>query len=98
VNNREPGRSAVWFSLPLAVLLAIASTAGIFIPSIYAKQTRFSAAEFVGVDVFNLAVAVLVLLIGAELFRRGSLAARLVWMGTVMYLVYAFIFYTLAKK
>ena len=95
MNNKEAGRFALWFSLPMAVLVAIASTAGISIPAVYANETRISAAEFAGVDVFNLVAAVPALLISAELFRRGSLAGRLVWTGTVMYVVYAYIFYTL---
>jgi len=96
MNNAEPGRWALWLSFPLAVILAIACLGGLFLPSTYAGDTRMQAALGIGNDAGNLVVIVPVLVIGAILALRGSVAARLVWMGTLAYLFYDFLNYALA--
>lgn len=82
--------------LSLATLLAVASLGGLFLPFTYKEETPIHAAQYVGNDVGNLAVIVPALLIAAILARRGSVAARLVWMGTLIYLLYDFLGYALA--
>jgi len=96
MNNSEPGRWALWLSFPLAGILAIASLGGLFLPSTYAAETRMQAALSIGNDAGNLVVIVPVLMMAAILALRGSVAARLVWMGTLAYLVYDFLNYALA--
>ncbi len=96
MNNNEPGRWALWLSFPLAVILAVASLGGILLGSTYAAETRMQAALSIGNDAGNLVVIVPVLMIAAILALRGSAAARLVWMGTLAYLVYDFLNYALA--
>ncbi len=96
INNSEPGRWALWLSFPLAVLLAIACLGGLFLPSTYANETKMQAALVVGNDAGNLLVIAPILVITAILVLRGSIAARLVWMGTLAYLVYDFLNYALA--
>lgn len=91
MNNSGPGRWALWLSFPLAGLLAIASLAGLFLPSTYLAETRLYAAQAVGIDTGNFVVILPVLVIAAVLALRGSLAARIVWMGTLVYLVYNFL-------
>ena len=49
-----------------------------------------------GGDVVNLAVIVPVLLLSAGLAQRGSIAARLVWMGTLVFLLENFAVYAVA--
>ncbi len=93
MNNTEPGRWTLWISYPLAVLLTSASLGGLFLPTTYTGETRIHAAQYVGNDVGNLVLIVPVLLIVAISALRGSLAARLVWMGTLVYLVYDFLGY-----
>ena len=93
MNNAEPGRWTLWVSYPLAVLLTSASLGGLFLPSTYVEETTIHAAQYVGNDVGNLVLIVPVLLIGAILALRGSVAARLVWMGTLVYLIYDFLGY-----
>jgi hypothetical protein len=95
MNNNEPGRWALWLSFPLAVLLAAASAGGLLLTSTYANETRIYAAQGVGNDAGNLAITVPVLAIAAMLALRGSAAARLVWMGALVYLIYDFIYYAL---
>jgi hypothetical protein len=96
MNKGEPGRLALWLSFPLAVFLAAASLGGLFLSSTYAEETRLRAAQSVGNDAGNLALIVPVLLIAAVLALRGWVAARLVWMGALLYLVYDYTAYALA--
>src|SRR5271165_545316 len=96
MNNTEPGGWALWLSFPLATLLAVASLGGLFLPSTYKEETPIHAAQYVGNDAGNLAFIVPALLIAAILARGGSVAARLVWMGTLVYLVYDFLGYAFA--
>ena len=96
MNNGEPGRWALWLSFPLALILAVASLVGLLRPSTYVAETRMQAALSIGNDAGNLVVVVPVLTIAAILALRGSLAARLVWTGTLAYLVYDFLNYALA--
>ena len=49
-----------------------------------------------GGDAVNLVVIVPVLLIGAALAQRGSVSARLIWMGTLVFLLYNFVVYAMA--
>ncbi|MGA2903618.1 MAG: hypothetical protein ABSD98_07295 [Candidatus Korobacteraceae bacterium] len=95
INNSEPGRWALWLSFPLAVLLAIGCLGGLFLPSTYANETRMQAALVIGNDAGNLVVIAPILVITAIPALRGSIAARLVWMGTLAYLVYDFLNYAL---
>lgn len=80
----------------LAGLIAAASFAGLFIPSIYSAETRPDAARVIGNDAGNLMIAVPILVISAILANRGSLAARLVWTGTLVYYLYVFAYYSFA--
>ena len=93
VNNTEPGRLTMWVSFLIAVLLSGASLGGLFLPFIYSAETRIHAAQYVGNDVGNLVLIVPVLMIVAIMALRGSVAARLVWMGTLVYLIYDFLGY-----
>ncbi len=96
MNNSEPGRWALRLSFPPALILAVASLGGLLRPSTYAAETRMQAALSIGNDAGNLVVIVPVLTIAAILALRGSVAARLVWTGTLAYLVYDFLNYALA--
>jgi len=87
---------ALWVSLPLAGLVAITGCAGIWWAPTYARESALWAAQGMGGDVVNLAVIVPVLLLGAGLAQRGSIAARLVWMGTLVFLLYNFAIYAVA--
>lgn len=91
------GRSpALWLSVPLAILVAFAAFAGLFWTSTYAHETDVYAAQGIGGDAFKLAVVVPALLVSFVLALKGSIGARLVWTGTLLYLIYDFIFYTFA--
>ncbi len=96
MNHPEPGRWALWLSSLLAVLIATASLGGFLLPSTYVDETRIHAAQYAGNDAGNFVVIVPVLVIAAIMALRGSAAARLVWMGTLVYLVYDFASYAVA--
>ncbi len=96
MRTRQPGRFVFYLSFPLALLVVVTSWAGLFWPSTYARETLNWATQGRGGDVVNLVLVVPVLVVSALLALRGSLAARLVWMGSLMYLLYNFILYTLA--
>jgi len=85
----------LWFSVPLVILGCATSVAGIFVDAVYARETSSWRAEAVGQDIANLVVlpALLALAYGAA---RGSIAAYLAWLGTVVYTAYAFAIYVFA--
>ena len=87
---------ALWVSLPLALLVAITACAGLWWPPTYARDSALWAAEGRGGDAVNLVVIVPVLLAGAGWAQRGSISARLVWMGTLVFLLYNFVIYAVA--
>lgn len=96
MNTGESGRFILWISLPLAVLVAIAACAGLFWAPTYAQEKPLWAAMGMGGDAINLLVIVPVLLASALLARKGSVPACLVWIGTLVFLLYNFLIYALA--
>ena len=85
-------KSALWLSVIDALLVLIASASGIFLKSIYARETPSWALQGIGQDIVNL-VAVIVLFIAAYFVSKGSVKAFLVWSGVLLYLLYAYIIY-----
>ena len=82
-------------SLPIVILVLVASIAGLVAPGTYAQETANWAIQAQGQDIGNL-LAVVVLVAAAQAHRRGSARAGQVWLGTLTYLVYAFIVYAFA--
>ncbi len=82
-------------SLVICVLVLGASLAGLLIPEIYARETANWVTQARGQDLGNL-VAVVFLLVSAVLRFRGSAIAGRVWLGTLLYLVYAYVVYAMA--
>ena len=82
-----------WVSLPLAALVAWSALGGIFLPSTYARETASWAAQGEGQDWVNLLVVAPTLAIGGVRALRGSLRARLVVGGALIYTVYSFLLY-----
>ncbi len=96
MNNTEPNRAVPWVSLLIALLLAVASLGGLCLPLTYAAETPLHASQYLGNDAGNLLLIVPILLIVACLALRRSIAAELIWMGTLVYLVYDFLGYAFA--
>ncbi|GAA4412870.1 hypothetical protein GCM10023168_35210 [Fodinibacter luteus] len=84
----------VWSGV-LSLLVAGVSVAGLADPDVYAQETRNWATQAQGQDLGNL-LAVVVLLVSALRYHQGSQRAGLVWLGTLLYLVYAFVVYAVA--
>lgn len=83
---------ALRLSIIDAFLVLLASGAGIFLKSIYARETPSWAVQGIGQDIVNL-VAVVVLFIAAYFVSKGSVKAFLIWSGVLLYLLYGYIIY-----
>lgn len=79
----------LWLTIPIAALLAMASGGGLFIDGLY-RDTPYFAAQAVGQDLVSLSVVLPLLIISAILTSRGSSRARLIWLGSLTYLVYTY--------
>jgi len=80
----------LWLTIPIAALLAMASGGGLFIDGLY-RDTPYFAAQAVGQDLVSLSVVLPLLIISAILTSRGSVRARLIWLGGLTYLVYTYV-------
>ena len=87
-------RVLVW-TLAISALVAAASLWGLLGETPYDAETRSWAAQARGQDVGNL-LAVATLLVSGHRYRRGSHRAGIVWLGTLLYLVYAYVVYAMA--
>jgi hypothetical protein len=96
MNTKETRLSALWLSFPLAVLVAVAAWAGLFWSPVYAQETPIWAAEGKGGDAVTLVFIVPILLVSTILALRKSIPAQLVWMGTLIFLLYNFAIYAMA--
>ncbi len=92
----RPPRWLVAGTSILAVLIAIASLAGIWEPSVYAKETASWGTQGLGQDVVDLLVIVPILLGCAWGVARESRVALVVLAGVLIYVVYSFLLYALA--
>jgi len=79
----------------IAILVTVASLLGLFTASPYVLETENWRLQAQGQDIGNL-IGVVVLVISVLLARKGSFRAYLVWLGTLFYLLYAYIIYAVA--
>ena len=85
-------KASLWLSVLVAVLVLIASSAGLFIKSIYARETMSWTGQAYGQDVANL-VAAVALFITVYFVNKESVKAFLVWMGALLALMYPYVIY-----
>jgi hypothetical protein len=83
----------LWSTIAIALLVAATAVAGLYWPTTYARETPYSRAGGYASDIVDLFLVVPVLLISGIRAYRGSVAARLVWLGTQGYLFYNFVIY-----
>jgi hypothetical protein len=88
----------LWATVPLAVLLVIATVYGIFVPETYAADTPYFAAQGIAQDVITLFVTVPVMVIAFMFALRGSMRARLVWLGMLGYILYSYVMYAFSVR
>ena len=86
-------RFDAWVSLPLAAVVAGSALGGLLLPSTYARETASWAAQGMGQDWVNLLLVAPSLAAGGVWALRGSLRARLVLGGALVYTVYSFLMY-----
>lgn len=82
-------------SFVIAALVAVASLLGLFARWPYQYETENWVVQAWGQDIGNL-VAVVVLVISAVRMGAGSVQAAQVWMGALLYFLYAYIVYAFA--
>jgi hypothetical protein len=89
--NNKTGQfyTVLWFTIPNAILLAVATGCGLLIQGLYHDTAGF-AAQAIGQDFISLTVTFPALIISAILTGRGSGRARLVWLGILTYIVYTY--------
>jgi hypothetical protein len=80
----------LWLTFPIAFLLAIATTGGVFNSGLY-RDNPYFVAQAVAQDFISLAVVLPTLIVTAFLASRGSPRARLIWLGGLVYLVYTYV-------
>lgn len=80
-------------TVPLAILVVVASSFGLLAPGIYTGATTNWLTQTVGQDAVNIFLVVPVLLISAIYQSHGSRVALQVWAAANMYLVYTFLIY-----
>lgn len=93
--NSTSNRSVLAWSAAISLLVVITSVAGLVDPQVYAQETENWATQAKGQDLGNL-LAVVVLVVAAVRYGKGSQRAGLIWLGTLLYLIYAFMVYALA--
>ena len=81
-------------SVPLAILTAIVSYAGVFVESTYARENSLYAAQGIGQDIVNLFIVVPILLLAAFFAWRKSKLGLLIWSGAIFYLAYSYTIYS----
>lgn len=94
IGRKGPRWVLVW-SLAISVLVTAASVWGLVDPGVYGEETKNWATQARGQDIGNL-LAVVTLLLSGYWYHTGSHRAGLVWLGTLLYLVYAYVVYSMA--
>jgi hypothetical protein len=92
---RQASKSVLMWSLAISLLVVTASVSGLVDRDVYGEETKNWATQARGQDIGNL-LAVVTLMLSGFRFHKGSHRAALVWLGTLLYLVYAYIVYSMA--
>jgi hypothetical protein len=93
MTNERTHDPMLWSTIAIALLVAVTAIAGMYWPATYARETPYSRAGALASDMVDLLLVVPVLLISGIKGYRGSVPARLVWLGTQGYLFYNFVIY-----
>ncbi len=93
MTSERPHDPMLWSTITIALLVVVTAVAGLYWPATYARETPYSRAGGYASDIVDLFLVVPVLLISGIMGHRGSVAARLVWLGAQGYLLYNFVIY-----
>jgi len=88
-------KTALWLSVLVAFLVLLASGAGLFLKSLYARETMSWTVQAYGQDIANI-VAAATLFITVYFVNTESVKAFLIWMGVLISLIYPYIIYAFA--
>lgn len=88
----------LWATIAIALLLTVISLTGLYWPATYARETPYSRTGGYSSDLIDLFLVLPILLISGIRGYRGSLPARLVWLGTLGYLLYNLVFYAFGVR
>ncbi len=95
-HPNKQGKIILMLTLPLTVLLVLASLKGMFTPGIYNKESFEWTIQTIGQDSIDLLIVAPCLLITAWLSYRGSKIAALLWGGVLSYITYIYVIYAFA--
>lgn len=87
------GKNFFILSIGLSFLILTTSVYGIFNSSAYSAETTNWAVQTRAQDWINLVVAIPVLVASALLTYRKSVAGYLIWLGSLVFLIYSFVLY-----
>lgn len=90
--NQPQLKTAYILSILITILAAITSLGGLLRPDLY-RDNAFVRTTWLGNDAVTLFLGVPILVLSLVYARRGSLRARLVWMGALDYMLYNYAFY-----
>jgi hypothetical protein len=85
-------RAAYILSAIIAILATVVSAGGMFMADLY-RDNAFVTTVWRGNDLVTLVVAVPLMVATLILTLRGSQRALLVWLGTLGYMLYNYVFY-----
>jgi len=80
-------------SVPLAILLIVTSTVGIFTPGFYDTETLNWQAQAFGQDLVDLFLIMPCLVLTSLFAARNNRTALMLWGGVMIYLTYTFVIY-----
>ena len=92
-HNKMRHRILLVLSLPLTVLIILSGLVGLQTPGFYAAESPNWQAQSIGQDMVNVFLIAPCLLIASIFVQRNNSNAKLVWAGTVLYLIYTFVIY-----
>jgi hypothetical protein len=92
---KTPPNSVFVISYVVALLMIVASLAGLFFPSVV-YPTESLRRAFLANDVVNLLIGLPILLVSMRLARSGRLIGLLFWPGALFYVTYNYIAYAVA--
>jgi hypothetical protein len=75
------------------ILSAIASIGGIFFDGLY-QDNDFVNRVWLGNDIITLLLAIPIMIISLSLTIKGSFKATFIWLGTLWYMIYNYLFYS----
>lgn len=90
-------RGELWLSALIVVIAVPVHLAGLFLPSLY-RDPAILLPQNLGTDLVTLCVVVPLLALATLAMRRGSVRARLLWLGALGYLTYAYGMYALGVR